>query len=176
MKDEQTKTIEALQLSIQMEIDGKAYYQKASQKSGNKIGRDLFQWLAAEEDNHRRRFEEIYKAIETKRTWPKISIEPAKREGISTLFAKAMDTSESYLKTLPTELDAIAKAISMENKTHDFYKSQSSKATHSTERGFYEALATEERGHYLALIDYREYLLDPAGWFRKMEHHSLDGG
>ena len=34
----------------------------------------------------------------------------------------------------------------------------------------------EERGHYLALVDYREYLIDPAGWFRKAEHHSLDGG
>jgi len=25
-------------------------------------------------------------------------------------------------------------------------------------------------------VDYREYLLDPEGWLRKAEHHSLDGG
>ena len=33
----------------------------------------------------------------------------------------------------------------------------------------------EESETYLALIDYLEYLDDPAGWFTKMEHHSLDG-
>jgi len=176
MKDEQTKTIKALRLALQMEIDGEEYYRKASQKSDNKIGRDLFQWLAAEEDKHRRRFEEIYKSIETKRTWPKISIQPGKRERVRTLFAEAMETTESHLETRPAELDAIAKAISMENKTHDFYKSRSQIATQPAERSFYEALAAEEKSHYLVLIDYREYFLDPAGWFRKTEHHSLDGG
>ncbi len=176
MENEQAKIIEALQLGIQMEIDGKEYYQKVSQESDNKVGRELFRWLAVEEDGHRQRFEEIYKAIRSKEAWPEIDIESGRREGISTLFAKAMETADPDIKAPPAELDAIAKAMEMENKTHDFYKSRGERAMYGAEKRFYGALAAEERGHYLALVDYREYLINPAGWFVKTEHPSLDGG
>jgi len=176
MVDEQAKTLEALQFAIQMEIDGKEYYQKASKESGNKIGEELFQWLATEEDKHRQRFEQIYKAIQNKKVWPEIDIAPGKGHILGTLFSKAIEMSDTNFKAPPDELDAISIALEMENKTHDFYKDQSKKAKHDAERKFYESLAAEERGHYLALVDYREYLIDPAGWFVKSEHPSLDGG
>ena len=35
---------------------------------------------------------------------------------------------------------------------------------------------TIEKEHQLVLLDYYEYLKDPAGWFVKKEHPSLDGG
>jgi hypothetical protein len=37
MEREQSRTIEAVQFAIQMEIDGKEYYQRASQKSSNRL-------------------------------------------------------------------------------------------------------------------------------------------
>ena len=63
MVTEQDKTLEALQIAIQMEIDGKEYYLKASQESSNELGKKLLQSLAAEEDIHRQKFEEIFNAI-----------------------------------------------------------------------------------------------------------------
>jgi len=176
MEDEQAKTIEALQFAIQMEIDGKKYYQQASQQSANKLGKDLFQWLAAEEEKHRRRFREIYKAITDKKTWPEIDLQHNKGRIVSTLFAKALEKAAPSVKDVPADLVAVDKAMDLENKSHSFYKIQGEKASYDAERKFYETLAAEERGHYLTLLDYREYLIDPAGSFRKMEHHSLDGG
>jgi rubrerythrin len=64
----------------------------------------------------------------------------------------------------------------MENKTYDFYKEQGKNAAYDTEENFYQALATQEREHYLVLLDYYEYLKDPAAWFVKTEHPTLDGG
>jgi len=176
MEDEQVRTLKALKFAIQMEIDGKEYYQKASEGSGNRLGKQLFQWLAAEEDGHRQKFEEMYRAAKNKEIWPEVDIEPGKRARLGTLFSKALETADSEVKEVPTELHAIDKAMDLENKTHSFYKLQGEKATYDAERKFYESLAAEERGHYLALVDYREYLIDPAGWFRTAEHHSLDGG
>ena len=69
MEDEYGKTLEAIQFAIQMEIDGKEYYQKASRESGNKVGRELFEWLAAEEDKHRQRFEGIYNTVKEQKSW-----------------------------------------------------------------------------------------------------------
>ena len=176
MTTEQSKTLEGLQLAIRTEIDGKKYYQKVSQSSDNQLGRQLFQTLAAEEDIHRRKFEEIYSAIRNKKAWPVTDFQPDGGKGLRTIFARAIEKIGSDVKALATELDSVQIAMDMENKTYDFYQSKGKVATHDAERDFYETLAAEEREHHLVLLDYYEYLKDPAGWYVKKEHPSLDGG
>jgi len=176
MVTEQDRMLEALQIAIQMEIDGKEYYLKASQESSNELGKKLLQSLAAEEDVHRQKFEEIYSAIRSKKAWPTTDFQPDGGKRLRTIFAMATEEMSSNIKALATELDAIQTAMDMENKTHDFYKSQGENAAYDIERDFYQTLAAEEREHHLILLDYSEYLKDPAGWFVKKEHPSLDGG
>ena len=176
MNSEQTKTLEALKFAIQMEIDGKKYYEQASQKCEVKVGKDLFEWLAAQEDLHRKTFERIYKSIKNEKTWPEIDIKSVPGNTANTIFAQANKTAVCKIETPRVELDTIDKAMDMENKTYDFYKKQGEAATYEAQAKFYRDLAAEERKHYLALVDYREYIIDPVGWFTKTEHHSLDGG
>ena len=176
MATEQDKTLDALRIAIQMEIDGKEYYLKASQESSNELGKKLLESLATEEDTHRQKFEEIYSAIRNKRAWPTTDFQPDGGKRLRTIFARATEGMNSNIKSLTTELDAIQTAMDLENKTYDFYKSQGGNATYDAERDFYETLAAEEREHHLILLDYYEYLKDPAGWFVKKEHPSLDGG
>jgi rubrerythrin len=176
MTIEQDKTLEALQIAIQMEIDGKKYYLKASQESSNELGKRLLVSLATEEDFHRQKFEEIYSAMRSKKIWPMTDFQPDGGKRLRTIFARATEGMGSNIKALATELDAVQTAMAMENKTYDFYKSQGGSATYNAERDFYETLAAEEREHHLVLLDYYEYLKDPAGWFVSKEHPSLDGG
>jgi len=176
IEDEQSKTLSGLQFAIQMEITGKEYYQKASQESSDVTGKELFKWLAAEEDKHRLKFEQIYQAVKDKKGWPDVSAGPGEGKIFSNLFSQVFKAADNKSNVAESELPVIKKAIDMEKKTHDFYKTQREKASYDEERGFYEAIAAEEWGHYLALIDYREYIIDPDGWFLKAEHHSLDGG
>ena len=176
MVTEQDKTLEALRIAIQMEIDGKEYYLKASQESSNELGKKLLQSLAAEEDVHRQKFEQIYNAIRNKKAWPVTDFQPDGGKRLRTIFAQASEEIGSNIKAPATELDAIRIAMDMENKTYDFYKSQGKIATYEAERDFYHTLAAEEREHHLILLDYYEYLKDPAGWFVKKEHPSLNGG
>jgi len=174
METEQSKTLEGLQLAIQMEIDGKEYYQKMSQSSDNQLGRQLFQSLAAEEDVHRRKFEEIYQAISSKKAWPKTDFQPDGGKKLRTIFIRATEKIGTNVKAPSTELDAIKTAIDTEVKSYELYKSRSQTATYDVERDFCETVAAEEREHHLILLDYQEYLTDPAGWFVTKEHPSLD--
>ena len=174
MVTEQDKTLEALQLAIQTEIDGKAYYQKAGTSSDNQLGRQLFQTLAAEEDIHRQKFEEIYKAISSKKAWPQTDFQPDGGKRLRTIFVRASEEMGLDVKAPPTELEAIKAAIDMEVKSYQLYKSRSQTATYDVERDFYETVAAEEWEHHLVLLDYQEYLTDPAGWFVTKEHPSLD--
>ena len=176
MQTEQNKTLEALRIAIQMEIDGKEYYLKASQESSSELGKKLLESLAKEEDTHRQKFEEIYSAIRSKKAWPTTDFQPDGGKRLRTIFARATKEMGSSIKSLATESEAIQTAMDMENKTYDFYKSQGENATYDVERDFYVTLAAEEREHHLVLLDYYEYLKDPAGWFVRKEHPSLDGG
>lgn len=176
MVTEQDKTLKALQIAIRMENDGKQYYQKLSHSSDNKLGRELFHSLAAEENVHRQKFEEIYDAIRSKKAWLKVDFQPDWGRGLRNIFAKALNEIDQNVKAPATELEAIQTAVNMESKSYDFYKSQGKNATHNAERDFYETLAAEEREHHLVLLDYYEYLKDPAAWFVSKERPSLDGG
>ncbi len=174
MEIEQDKTLKALQTAIQMEIEGKEYYLKASQESSNQAGKELLQSLAGEEDVHRQKFEQIYRAIQAQKAWPVTDFQPDGGQRLRTILARA--SGETGVKASATELDAVQTAMTMENKTYDYYKSQGENATYDAERDFYHTVAAEEREHYLILLDYYEYLKDPAGWFVTKEHPSLDGG
>ena len=176
MTDEQDRTLQALQMAIRMEIDGKAYYLKASRESSNELGKKLLNTLAWEEDSHRRKFEEIYNSIRDKKAWPVIDFQPSWGQKLRTIFATETEKMTTGGKAPESELDAVKTAMGMENKTYDYYKNQGKAATLDAEREFYEAVAAEEQEHHMVLLDYYEYLKDPASWFVKTEHPSLDGG
>jgi rubrerythrin len=175
MRSEQARTIEVLQLAVRMEIDGKEFYLKASRKSSDKLGRDLFQRLAVEEDDHRKRFEEIYEALKRGQKWPDVEPPSEKGKKLKSLFSEATKALGSQVKAAESELEAIRVALDMEKKSYDLYHSRSEESTLPVEKRFYQALAGEERGHHLALTDSLEYLSNPSGFFTTSEHWSLDG-
>ena len=175
MKNEQAMTIEVLQLAVRMEVEGKEFYRKASKKSSNKLAKELFRQLANEEDVHRKKFVEIYEAFKRGQNWPDVEPPSEKGEKIKSLFAEATKALGSKFKVAESEFEAIKIAMDMEVRSYNLYHSRSKESTLPMEKRFYETLAGEERGHHLALLDSYEYLSDPAGWFTKKEHWSLDG-
>jgi rubrerythrin len=175
MKDAQTGIIEAVKYSIQMELDGKKFYLLSQQRSQSKIGNELFGWLAAQEDEHRKRFEQIYAALMAKTGWPVLNVKPDKDATFRTLFAEATLNAQSRTKQLEGDVAAADEAIKIEIKSRDFYADRAAKAASEAEKAFFKAVSAEEQGHYLALIDYKEYIADPVGFFTRTEHHSIDG-
>jgi len=175
MDDEQARALEVLQSALNMEVQGKEFYLKASQESNNRLARELFERLAEEEDVHRQTFEEIYAALKGGQNWP--DIEPPCDQGrkLKSLFAEATATLGGKIEVAESELEAIKLAMDMEARSYKLYHSRGEESTFPVERRFYEALAAEERGHRLALLDSYEYLKDPAGWFTRSERWSLDG-
>ncbi len=175
MANDQKKTLDALRTAVQMEIDGKEYYIKASQNAGDKMGKKLLQTLAKAEDAHRVRFIQIYEAVRDKNAWPKSVKAPAAGH-LSTIFSAATQKMASGTKPLKEELEAVQTAMKMESKTYDFYSKRAEKADGDAERSYYEAIAAEEREHHMTLADYYEFLKNPAGWYVKHERPSMDGG
>jgi rubrerythrin len=175
MQNEQARTLEVLQLAVRMEQDGKEFYQKAGRKSSNRLAKELFGQLASEEDIHRKKFAEIYAALKKGRGWPDIEPPFEKGKKIKSLFAEATKALGTRSQVAESELEAIKTAMDMEVRSYNLYHARSKETTLPVEKHFYETLAGEERGHHLALVGSYEYLSNPAGWFTKKEHWSLDG-
>jgi len=175
MKEELAKLVETVKFSIQMELDGKKFYIAAGKQSENRLGKELYSWLATQEDHHRAKFEAIYQSISEKKVLPVEHITLNKTSGIGTMFRKAIKIIGKTLKAQKTELEAVEKAIELEIKSRDYYKKQATGSRSDIVKEFLLAVSAEEQGHYLALIDYKEYMADPADWFTRTEHHLLDG-
>ena len=176
MPNEQEITLEALQTALKMEIDGKKFYLQSSRSSKNDLGKQLLKKLASEEDVHRIVFQNIYDTIKSKKGWPEAKYVGDGGRGLRTIFAKALEDMSKNPKSITAELEAVKIAMGLENKTYDFYKEHSAVTTLSTEKELYESIAMQESEHFRVLQDYYEFLLDPAQWYVKKEHTSVDGG
>ena len=172
----QEKTIAALKYAIQMEIDGKELYLKASHESGNELGKKLMASLAQQEDYHRRKFEQIYETISQSQKWLVVDFKQDSGKVLRTIFTNETINPTTAIKVAQSEIDAVQKAMQIEDKSYDLYHQRFGQAAKGAERDFYERISNEERQHKLVLLDYYEYLQDPAAWFVKSEHTSLDGG
>ena len=172
---EYAETLKIIKYATQMEIDGKDFYRIASQKSSSELGKKLLKSLADEEDYHRKKFDELYNEVRVKKAWPKTEVQTDGGSNLRTVFANALD-KPGNTDAAQSEIDAVQMAIDMEAKTLDYYRNNGAAAKYDAEKEFYETLAGQEREHQLILIDYYEYLKNPAGWYTSKEHHSLDGG
>jgi rubrerythrin len=176
MSSEQDAALSGLQTAIQMEIDGKEFYLKASKASENERGAKLFKTLAAEETIHERVFTETYNKLKTKQQWPDTKIPAHNVKKLQTVFRTAIENLGKEHTAIKAELDAVKTGMDMENKTLDYYKQRSAKAGFPAEKQLYDSFAGQESEHFQLLEDYYEFLDNPAAYFVKKEHSSVDGG
>jgi rubrerythrin len=87
-------------------------------------------------------------------------------------FVKKVDQSA---KGDSNDLEAVRTALDFEAKGAKFYSELRDSVSNPKEKEFFDLLARMENEHYLSLKDTEEYFIDPASWYRKMEHHTLDG-
>jgi rubrerythrin len=175
MKNGQKAILAALKYALQMEIDGKQFYTIAAGESANRVGKDLYTWLAGQEGLHYKRFEEIYSAITAGKDWPVTRINSEKPVKLGTIFSKLINEAAKPAGTVAAEIDSADKAVEMELKSRDYYSQRAEEASSDDERKFFKAVSAEEQGHYMALVDYKEYITDPVDWFTRTEHHLLEG-
>jgi len=176
VKAEQEEIIKALKMALQMEIDGKEFYLKSARNSSSTLGKKLYKTLARAEDEHLKRFKRIFLSVEKKEDWPITIPITDESKAPDNIFALVNWELDNNPRATESELEAVQIAISMESKSYDFYLEQHKKTRDYPASEYYQALADEEKDHFLLLLDYQEYLTNPASYFTETEHSSLDGG
>jgi rubrerythrin len=174
MNPEQKKVLEGFKLALRIENEGKEYYKNSIKDCSSPLSKDLLDWLMNEEEKHKKRLEQLYETILKNQGWPNIPFNMASDNWLKTTFKSSLMNS-SYAMECKSDKYIMDKAMELEDKSYLMYLDGSQAAASDVEKTFYENMASEERSHYLALVDYKEYLIDPSGYFVKTERHSLDG-
>lgn len=172
---QQKEAVDALEVALRIEDEGRKYYRAAARKSENALTRTLFTGLAGQELVHKQVFRKVYERMCAGEKCPVLRLPVGEAEKARTVFSRAVKEIGTTIKPSGAEQEAIKVAMGLEMKSKDFYVSQARRAEDPVEKKFYETMADEEQGHYLQLNDYNEYLTDPAGYFVMKERHSLDG-
>jgi rubrerythrin len=168
--------LKALEIAMNREEAARTFYLEASKKVTHPFTQEMFSSFAKDEERHYRTVQKIYTRLKGERAWPKLITSIG-----DVVITRAVDPRQLETLTMSTEdltvsLNIVKLGLEREEQSIAFYHQLAEKATDPFESRFFIALEHEERGHYLTLWDYREYLEDPASWHSRKEGFRLDAG
>jgi len=168
--------LDALQVALNNEMREREYYLKNAKRTKNPLGKTMFQQIGDDELEHYERLKQLHQKWEKQEKWPDtvpLKVKDTVVKDVLVEFLKKVDeTSEGGDSD---DLEAVRTAIDFEAKGAKFYAELRDSVSNPKEKEFFGLLSRIENEHYLSLKDTEEYLTDPTSWYRKMEHHTLDG-
>lgn len=176
MADTIDRSLQMLAVALEKEEKGRDFYKGAVSKCANELGKDIFRKLMAEEGIHIKRVKDIYAALKGGKPWTdEWKAAGVADEKLQDLFRERMIKLGPKVKSSPGDIEALQIGLEMEQGAISFYLDHLEKTTDRLEREFVHQMVAEERTHYAALADVKQYLESPDSWFIEKEHHGLDG-
>ena len=173
---DERERLNALEVALNNEMREREFYLKNARRTKSPLGKAMFQQIGDEELEHYERLKQLYQKWEKQEKWPETI--PLKvnntivKEVLADIVKKVDETPQADVD----DLEAVRRAIDFEAKGAEYYSGLRDTVVDPKEKGFFDLLSKIETEHYLSLKDTEEYLIDPAAWYQKVEHHSLDGG
>jgi rubrerythrin len=168
--------ISAIEVALNNEVREREFYHQNARRTKNLLGKKMFQKIGDEELEHYQRLKQLHETWEKKEKWPgtvPLKVNNTVVKDVLKEFLKKEDAKE---EGDTDDLNAVRTAIEFEAKGAKYYAELRDAVSDPKEKDFFDLLAKIENEHYLSLKDTEEYFIDPQSWFRKAEHHSLDGG
>ena len=173
---DEKERLNALEVALNNETREREFYLKHARRTKNALGKRMFQQIGDDELEHYQRLKELHQKWGKQQKWPEtlpLKVNQTIVKDILVDFIKKVDEKSP---SDADDLEAVRTAIDFEAKGARFYADLRDSVTNPREKEFFDLMAKIENEHYLSLKDTEEYLTDPASWYRKMEHHTLDGG
>jgi len=167
--------LNALQVALNNETREREFYLKHAKRTKNALGRRMFQQIGDDELEHYERLKQLHQKWAKQEKWPEtvpLKVRDTIVKDILLEFVKKVDETA---KGDSDDLEAVRTALDFEAKGAKFYAELRDSVSNPKEKQFFDLLSKMENEHYVSLKDTEEYFVDPASWYRKAEHHTLDG-
>ena len=167
--------LNALEVALNNEMREREFYLKNAERTKNALGKAMFQQIGDEELEHYERLRQLHQKWEKQEKWPETVPLKVKDTIVKNILANLLQKVDEMRGGDDDDLEAVRTAIDFEAKGAKYYADLRDMVSDPKEKQFFDLLARIENEHYLSLKDTEEYLTDPASWYRKVEHHGLDG-
>ncbi len=167
--------LNALEVALNNETREREFYLKNAKRTKNVLGRRMFQQIGDDELEHYERLKQLHQKWAKQEKWPEtvpLKVRDTIVKDILLEFVKKVDQTA---KGDSDDLEAVRTALDFEAKGAKFYAELRDSVSNPKEKQFFDLLSRMENEHYVSLKDTEEYFIDPASWYVKIEHHTLDG-
>ena len=140
---------EVIEMAIAMERSGQAFYQNASKLARENSLKELFQYLAEEEEKHLKTFQDFYNTLKEKPEITPYNWEEAKpylEALVDSKFFSSPEKAINLAKEAKDELEVIYAAIDFEKDTLLFFY-QILEMIKSQEQGLVKKIIEQEKKH-----------------------------
>jgi rubrerythrin len=168
--------LNALEVALNNETREREFYLKNAKKTKNPLGKRMFQQIGDDELDHYQRLKELHQKWVKKEKWPETLPLKVRDTIVKDVLLDFVTRVDMTAKGDADDLEAVRTALDFEAKGAKFYAELRDSVSDPKEKQFFDLLSKMENEHYLSLKDTEEYFIDPASWYRKAEHHTLDGG
>ena len=171
--------VSALELAIQMEVEGHQFYTKAAERVSWPEGKELLLELAQDEMEHIRILKEEHAALVAGKDWlsaDKVAPEIASGDKKPLpVFEKDEAKIAGMVDDRADAMDVLDVAIKNEYKSHTYYAEQQQKVDSPEAKAIYGWLVKEEKYHQATLSDYARYIGAHQEWLLEHERPILEG-
>lgn len=167
--------LNALEVALNNETKEREFYLKHAKRTTHPLGQLMFQKIADEELEHYERLKQLHEKWKKGEQWPETLPLEVKGTIVNNILNGIIKKVDETQEANDDDLTAVRTAIDFEAKGARYYAELRDMVSDPKEKQFFDLLSKIENEHYLSLKDTEEYLTDPASWYRKTEHHGLDG-
>jgi len=167
--------LNALEVALNNEMREREFYLKNAKRSKNALGKAMFKQIADDELEHYERLKQLHQKWTQQEKWPGTVPLKVKDTIVKDVLVDFLKKVDKTAKGDADDLEAVRTAIDFEAKGAKYYAQLRDDVSDPKEKQFFDLLSRIENEHYLSLKDTEEYLVDPTSWYRKKEHHTLDG-
>ena len=142
--------MDILEFAMQMELDGKAFYEKLAQKTTNMELSKVLVMLSEEEEKHYYIFKKL-KDGDSPETLIGSNNHTKVLESVKNIFVELSNNAKDASFT-ENEQSIWAEALKIEQKSEQFYREKALEETDAQKKNLLNLIANEERNH-IYLID-----------------------
>ena len=161
---------------MDIERQGKAFYQEAAEHVQDPMGRKVFQTLAKEEVEHLRLLQTEYEVVSDGKEW--VTLDETKARGPKTSLKLFPDKRDAafIIPAAATDLDALNIAMDFEKTAYDMYYQAGTETDDPMAKAVFDFLAQQENDHHMFLQKTHEYLTTEGAWYFDDREFPFFGG
>jgi rubrerythrin len=177
MNDETVAALSVLQEAVRNELDGKAMYLQAAERTRHELGKSMFRSFAKEEDQHVHVLQVQYTEVSKSGDWIDLeAAQKAPRDPGLILFPQEEREIKEIVPEGMSDLEALKLAMDFEQRAVRMYQQAAADADDPVAQSFYRELAKWEGTHYEILDNSHDYLAHQGEWyFQEQEMPMYEG-